>query len=251
MSEETPIVTEVASLETTIPNTSPVDTPSAPDFNSIIPQEFAEKPWVKDVKDIDGFFKMADDMKSELGRRAETAPAAPDSVDAYELSEPTDKEFQDSVKKMFLDNKVPPEMAKGLDAAWNELMAKRAPDPEAADAEFHKMTGELFGDRADEVMKTAKSLLSEHTPDSMTEQVNGLGNKELTIMAAVLDSIQDKFINEDDLPRGGAVVSGVKSNEEKRAEAKTLMATPEFKSKSHPSHDEVALKVAKLYESLT
>ena len=254
MSEETPIATEVISEETTIPNSVPTDTgaaPGAPDFQSIVPAEFADKAWVQDVKDIDGFFKMANDMKSELGRRAESStPSAPESVDSYELGEPANKDFQDAMKGMFLKNGISVDQAKALDADYNEIISKFSPDTEALDAEFDKMTGELFGDRLDEVLNTAKNLLSEHTPESMKDQVNSLGNKELTIMASVLDSIQAKFINEDDLPRERGGASSSASPEAKRAEAKALMASPEWKNKSHPGHDAVAIKVQELYKGI-
>jgi len=254
MSDDAPAATEIVDQETTIPNTSPTDVTNevtTPEFQSIVPQEYADKAWVQDVKDIDGFFKMANDMKSELGRRAEAAaPTAPDNVDAYQLSDPVDKDFQDAVKDLFLKNNVPVEMAKGLDADWAELVSKFAPNAEESDAEFSKMTDELFGSRADEAVQIAKGLLVEHTPEAFKDQVNGLDNKNLTIMAAVLDSIQAKYINEDDLPKGGDTVPGGISDIEKRAEAKRLMASPEFKSKSHPGHAEVAAKIDKLYQGI-
>jgi hypothetical protein len=251
MSEEAPIATEVTSVETTIPNSAPTDTGTSPDFQSIVPAEFVDKPWVKDVKDIDGFFKMANDMKSELGRRAETTVQGPESVDAYELGDPVNADFQNKVKEMFLKNGVSVELAKGLDADWNDIVSEFAPDQAQMDEDFHKRTGEVFGDRADEAVAVAKSLLTAHTPETMQDDVNGLGNKELTIMAAVLDSIQAKYINEDDLPRERGGATGVATSEERRAEAKSLMASDEWKNKSHPGHDAVALKVAKLYEGIT
>ncbi len=254
MSDDAPAATEVANQETTIPNSTPTDTtptPEAPTFESIVPAEFADKAWVQDVKNIDGFFKMADDMKSELGRRAEAAaPKAPETVEGYELSEPANPEFQAAIKDLFLKNGVPAEMAKGLDEGWNELVSKFAPNQEELDAEFAKMTDEVFGNRADEAVQIAKNLLAEHTPESMKDQVNALGNKELTIMASVLDSIQAKYINEDDLPRERGGASGAESADELRSRAKAIMATPEWSSKAHPGHAAAAAEVARIYDAI-
>ena len=35
---------------------------SAPEFSSIVPADYADKGWVKDVKDIDGLFKAYKDL---------------------------------------------------------------------------------------------------------------------------------------------------------------------------------------------
>lgn len=256
MTEEAAVAIDTGGVETTIPNQTPVETPAEsinPTFQDIVPQAYKDEAWIKDVKDIDGFFKMTGDMKSELGKRAEASPQAPENVDGYELSAPQEgsEDFQKAVKEMFLKNGVSSELAKALDADWNEMVQKFAPDKEALDADFDKRTEALFGDKTDDVLAKVKGLIAANTPESMVEDVNGLGNKEITILAAVLDNIDHKYISEDSLPRDGGPVPGQMSNEEKRAEAKKLIALPEAGDKSHPGHAAVQLKIDKLYEGIS
>lgn len=261
MSEEG--ATEITGVEASIPNTTPVAEVSAPELSSIIPAEYADKGWVKDVKDINGLFKLTDGLKSEIGKRPggipqETAPdevkaafykelGVPESVDGYEVSG-DNPDFQSGIKGLFHKANITTEQAKLLDAGFGELMKSLTPDSAALDEQFEALAKETLGERRDEVLSTAKQLLAENTanlPEDMQKAVNELPNKELIIMASVLDQIKQKYINEDSLPPSNQAATA--SAEDSRKRGYELMQSPAWKDRSHPDHARVAAEVAKIY----
>ena len=259
------VVSEVIGTETTMANTTPVEASVAPEFASIVPAEYADKGWVKDIKDTNTLFKMTDDLKSELGKRPAGIPqeggdwtefnkafGVPESAEGYELSAPQEggEGFQQSMREAALALGLSQKQMAGMDAAVNKFGAENAPegqDPEAQDAEFEKMTAETFGERKDEALANAKALISAHTPEQFKDSIESMSNKDLTIMASVLDGIQQKYINADDLPKAGGAVSSGMTAEAKQAQGRALMAMPAFQDKMHPEHAAVAAQVKTLY----
>ena len=257
MSEDS---TEIQGVETTMSNHTPAAEGTPTDFSSIIPAEYADKPWVQDIKDTNTLFKMTDDLKSELGKRPAGIPQAdgdwtefnktfgvPESADKYELGEASNPEFNSKMRDIMLEAGVSQRQAAILDAKYNELAGSMAPDTAAQEAEFEKLTTDTFGERKDEVLKTAKNLLLDNTPDGFSDRINDMSNTDLTILASVLDSIQQKYISEDSLPKGSGTVATGMSADEKQLRGRSLMASPAFKDKGHPDHAKVAAEVSSLY----
>lgn len=268
MEENSGEVIDNSSVQTTIANTTPTPAPEAGavDLASIIPEAYSDKPWVKDVKDIDGLFKLTDGLKSEIGKRPggipqETATdevkkafyselGVPDSVEGYELAAPQEgaEEFQSQMKETMYKLNLTADQAKGLDAAYNELVAAMTPDAETLNADFDKLAEDTLGERRDEVLATAKHLLAENTkelPPEMQEHISNLPNKELIIMASVLDQVNQKYIREDAIPAGGNSAAASQGSARERGYA--LMQTDAWKDKSHPNHAETAAEVKRLY----
>lgn len=262
-----PEVSQNAGVSIGMPNTTPTVEAAPTEFSNIIPADFADKPWVKDVKDIPGLFKMTDDLKSKMGERPAGIPhenstpeeraafnksfGVPEAAADYKLSDPIKghEDFQNRVRDIMLKNNLSQGQAEGLDADWNELMESLSPDPEAQNADFDKMATDIFGDNKDKVLSDANALLEAHSkdlPDDTKAAFNNLPNNILVPLAAVLNSIQGKYINEDDIPTGATVPSGM-SPEERRAKGATLMASPAWKDSFHPDHAKVAAEVKAIY----
>lgn len=260
--------TTTGGVATVIPVTTPSTEAATVNISDIIPSDYADKAWVKDVVDIPGLFKMTDDLKSKLGERPAGIPhdnstpeekaafnkafGVPENAEGYKLSDPIQghEDFQKRVRDIMLKNNVSQGQAEGLDSDWSELMKSLAPDPGAQDADFDKMATELFGDNKDKVLETSKALLEAHTkdlPDNIKDVFNGLSNDILVPLAAVLNSIQGKYINEDDIPSGGTVPAG-ESAEAKQARGRSLMASPAWKDKFHADHAKVAAEVTAIYK---
>lgn len=253
---------EITGVETEMKIETPV-TPAGPvDFSTIVPEAYAEKAWVQDVKDINGLFKMTDDLKSEMGKRPAGVPqddgdwtefnktfGVPESGDKYDLPAPVEggEEFQTQIRALLHGADISQRQAAKLDAGFSKMLEGFAPDTEAQEAEFQKLASDTFGDRQEDVMKIAKGLLDENVPAGFEDHVGKMSNKDLVIMASVLDSVQRKYISEDDLPKGDAKLEVGMSDDEKRSEGRTLMALPEFSDKGHPNHAAIVAKVNRLY----
>ena len=251
----------ITGSEAVIPNIAPAVAPV--DFSSIVPAEYADKPWVQDIKDTATLFKMTDDMKSEMGKRPAGIPEAggdwgefnkalgvPDTVEGYELNAPAEggEGFQTAMKEAALALGLRPEQLAGLDAAVGKFNEANPTETAIDPVAFEQITAETFGERKDEVLETAKSLLEAHAPEQFKSSIDGLSNENLTIMASVLDSIQQKYISEGDIPKGdGAVTMGGMSSEAKIAEGTRLMSLPEYSDKGHPNHAEVFEKAGRMF----
>jgi len=275
MPEETAATTEAAPQESTtggvsiaVPNTSaPAEATVPVEFSSIIPEGYADKGWVKDIPDIPTFFKMTNDLKSKQGERPAGIPhenstdeersafnksfGVPENAEGYKLSDPVKghEDFQNRVRAMMLKNGVSQGQAAGLDADWTELMKSLAPDTEVQAADFDKMATEMFGDKKETVLSTANALLEAHSkdlPDDIKNAFNDLPNNVLVPLAAVLNSIQKKYINEDDIPGGDPAPGGL-TPEEKRAKGRILMASPAYKDKFNSEHEATVAQVKAIY----
>jgi hypothetical protein len=262
MSDEAAPEVLTESVQTTMENTTPVDT-TVSDISSIIPAEYADKGWVKDVKDINGLFKLTDGLKSEMGKRPggipqETASdedkaafytelGVPESVDGYDLGE-GDADYQKGIRDLFHKANITADQAKMLAEGNAEIIKGLTPDAAAQDAAFDKIAEDTFGERRDEVLSTAKLLLAENVKDlspEMQEHVNNLPNKELIVMASVLDKIKEKYINEDSLPASNQAKAA--TAEDSRKKGYELMQSKAWTDRSHPDHARVAAEIARIY----
>ena len=269
MTDEVSTSTEITGVSAEVPFTSLPEESTAPVFADIVPEAFKDTPWVQDVKDIDGFFKMTGDLKSEMGKRPAGIPQSdatpeqwgefnkafgvPEKGDGYELEAPTPamEEFQKGLRDIYLKHDISQRQAGGFNESLIDLMESMSPGAAVTDEEFDTMSKEVFGDREKEALAVAKGLLAENTkdlPEAYQKIIDDLPNRQLVAMAAVLDKIQSKYINADDLPRTDAAsVSGAMTPEEKRAEGSRLMRLPEYSDALHPGHAAVVAKTREMY----
>jgi len=265
---EAPAVTESSSVSTSISTSIGTPENSGPQFSDIIPQEYAETAWVKDVKDINGLFKMTSDLKAKMGERPAGIPhensspeekaafnkafGVPENSGEYTLNEPVKgfEDFQDKMKDVFLKNGLSQEQAGGLEAGYNELIQSLVPDPEAQDAKFVEMGKKAFGNDYDTVMSDASALLEAHSkdlPDEFKDAFNKLPNDILVPLAGVFKSFKAKYINEDNIPKGGDAVHVAQSEDDKRAEGRRLMASEAYKNYDHIDHAATVAKANAIY----
>lgn len=268
MPDDTPIAADNSSVSIDMPNHTPIETPTIPELSLITPADYADKGWLTDIKDVEGLFKLTDSLKSEIGKRPAGIPqndastdewsnfnksfGVPGAADGYELSVPTEglEEYHKLTTEAFHKAGLSQRQAAILNEAQLDLMESLSPDTEAQEAEFQKMTTEVFGDRKDDAINVAKSLLDENTkdlPDAFKEVLNSLPNKQLIAITAVLDKIQSKHINADDLPSTVNAIATGMTDKERRAEGVRLMMLPEYNDRSHPGHAEIEAKVRAIY----
>jgi len=276
----TPVVTEPTSQTATIPSTAAPAT--APDdkkysFFETIPAELKDKPYLKDVKDFDGLYKKLDGAQELIGKRASGIPAddapteekeafakawgRPEKADGYTAPEiklpegvTKDPELEKFAKEIFFEaglNQNQVNIIQGkYEAKMLEAMQAQAADPAMSDDAFDKMTTDLFKDRTDTVLKNSQLLLKENLPEALQSKIEGLNNEALTVLAAVLDGVREKYISEDVMPREGEVPAGSDSVNELRQQARVLMAKPEYTNKSHKDHLGIAQEVKDVYDRI-
>lgn len=256
-----------------IPNNPPAPpaAPTYPEFATLVPAEFKDKPWVKETKDVPSLFKRFDGMLTEMGKKPAGIPqdnakpeevaafnkafGVPEAPDKYELVVPAEggmpKEMLDGVKGVFHKAGLSAKQAKMVSEGWNAMVAEQLKaagvQTEAQDANFETLATEIFAERKAEALATSKALLEKYAPEKFKAHINSLSNENLITMAAVLDGIRKDYISEDQLPRGG---NGTGVGADARTRAFDLMKTDAYKNSFHPDHDKVKKEVDTLYASL-
>jgi len=241
------------------------------DFHKLVPVEFQQKPYMKEVNSFDKMFKDFDNAQSLIGQKQAVIPAPdaapevwdayfskvrPEKADAYNLPETEyvkkfgrDEEFGNTMKGLFhkagLHQSQIDILTQGYDGILLEKAKGTADEAAKQSADFEKLADGLFGDKKDEKLKIANALLKEHTPKELQPHLQSLSNDNLTIMASILNSFHDKYMSEDNLNFGGKGSEG--DANAARAEAQQLMADPSYKDFRHPKHDATVARVNELY----
>ena len=248
--------------------------PEGVQFKDIVPGDYKDKPYMKDVKDIPSLFKKFDGAETLVGQRQSVIPGEgatdddwnkffdasgrPKTSDLYEFTTvkaadgtdvKRDPAFETAVKDIFHKAGISSKQAKAVQEPFDALIAKMATDQATTkDADFDKLASEAFGTDADKALDVGKKLLEEHMPKGYAEHFKNLPNESLILMAGVLKSVQAKYIKEDDIPGGGGGGGGsATSINELRKEGQMLMAKKEYQDSFHPDHKKVKAEVTDIH----
>ncbi len=252
--------------------------PDKMEFAHIVPPEYKDKSYMKDVTDVTSLFKKLDGAQTLIGQRPAGIPAdsasdvewnkyydaagRPKESKDYVFSEVVDKEgkkverneeFAGKVKTLFhtagVSAKQSAILQKGYDALITEMQQKQGEDANKQNLDFDKLATSTFGKDSEKVLTTAKQLIDAHKPEGFDEYLTALPNESLIILAGVLNNIQKKYISEDAINQAGTG-GGASTETELRAEAMRLMALPEYSDKFHPQHADTAAKVTEIYKRI-
>lgn len=242
-----------------------------------IPDEYKDKPYLKDVKDLNSLLKMLDGAQSKLGQRPagmpqDSAPQAewdkwyasirPEKAEMYEFKRDeavakalgTTPEIETKVKGIFHKWGITKAQAVGLqqdyEALQMDLGKEHLAKAQAEDEAFQKLGETSFGKDADSVMKQGKILLERLTPANMKPFLPKLSSEALVVLAGVLKSVKDKYIAEDIIPDGDNNGAGALTEAEISAKAREIMARPEYSNGTLPGHDAAVQAVKELYAKL-
>ena len=253
------------------------EAPATPVFKDIVPEEFRDKPYLKEYLDkpwdaaTQGeFFKKFDGAQALIGKKfAPPADDAPDDeVEKFHSSlRPAKPEDYGDITK--LGEKADPEFAKALPGLLHKSGATKAqakilmagikaffgPKEAAAlkaqadhDAEFDKLIEATYSKDATAKLERATGVLKELLPANLRQFVEGLDNKSLAVVTGITNALLDKYASEDDLggDKGGA---GGDSQDAAtlREEAKKLMGSEAYKSTLHKDHAKTKARVDEIY----
>lgn len=257
----------------TVPNAidpAPTD-PAPPDFGSVVPAEYKDKPYMKDVTSFEALFKQHDNVQSMIGKRPSGIPqdtdaqekwnefyksaGRPEKAEEYEFENaPEGMKRNDDIftqtKALFHQAGLSKKQAKELQIGYEKLIhGANTTAQQAFDTEFDTLAKEHFGDRQDKVLEDSAKLLKELAPQAFSEHISSLDNKNLIILSAVLDAVRQKYINEDSVPSTRDAEQTTRVN--MRSEGKKLMASDAFQNSFHPEHEATKARVTEIYKSIT
>jgi hypothetical protein len=239
------------------------------DFTKMVPQEYQGKEYLKTIKDPGSFFKAFDGAQELLGKRPAGIPhdnasddewkafnksfGVPEKPEEYDLGIPAeakvdpklDKGVRELMQKAGLNKRQAKMISEGYRGILGDVLKEKGIAAEQADADFTKLATETFGDRKDKVLENGNKLLAKYVPEKFKAGIEKLPNEQLIVLAAALDGIVKDYISEEQLPGGqsGAAVTA----DQKREEARKLMASEAYNNASHPEHAATVDKVNSMY----
>ena len=247
----------------------------------VVPTEYVEKGWAKDLKSYDDVYKKLDGAETLIGARPSGvdlpkedatpedlasfygAIGRPEEAGAYKfnregqseaMSAFNSDEMDSAVKEIFHKYGLRPEQATGLqtdyEALINTAFGEQIEAKQKLDDDFEKVTTEKFGNEKETILENAKVLLKQHTPSGFEEYVKDLPNESLIVMAGVLNDIKSKYISEDAFNNLGGGNNKGGSKDELRKQAQEMMQTKEFTDAFNPRYEETQAEVTELYAKI-
>lgn len=227
-------------------------------FRALLPAEIQAKPYAKEINNFGDFVKKFDGSQTLLGQRNAPAPEDPDEkwaefhgktrpekADAYVIPEipGVPPEFVKKVaegpllRSLLHKAGASPYQAKILSSEIMTILFKANSDMEkettaavaAKDASFTKMAGELFGDQKDNILANGKKYLATHLPENVRPLLEGMSEKELTVVLAATDGMARKFTGEDPFRGGGGSGGGGgETKDQLVAQMQAIMKEPAY-----------------------
>lgn len=250
-----------------------------PTLKEVVPQDLHDREYLKPLLGLEQtpetfaqVFKKLDGAESLLGKR----PAIPgkDAKDEdfdkfFEQFRPekpedyvipisegatADQGFLKAVRQAFHAGKISRVQASGFLKAMTEhgaAVQKAAQEAQKKkDLEFDALAKAALGEQNKPVMERVKKLIKENAPAAVQDQLERLDDKNLVLMAGVIDSIIKKYVPEDKLNGKGPDGSGGSGAKDKREEAKKLMASKAYTNWQDPEHESTVAKVNELYKEI-
>lgn len=248
-------------------------------FNSIVPQEFQDRPYLKPLLEkpltpeaYNELFKKLDGAEKLVGKKTGIPDSAtatpeeweqfyaklrPETADAYEFKSkdgapPPDAEFVKGIKGIFHKAGLTKHQAalvqEQFDAFVGEKVAAKVEAEKKLDAEFEAMTAKAFGADNAKTLESAKVLMNDLTPDELKPYLAKLPNEALVVLTGIMGAVRAKYVGEDRVaPGAGTTDNGGNAREE----ARKLMATEAYKDPWHKDHAATKARVESIYATFS
>lgn len=244
--------------------------PEGVEFDSLIPEEYRDKPYLKDVldkKDLKVVFDKLDGAQKLIGQRPGGIPkddasqeewdkfyqalGRPEKAEGYEFEiaedQPRDESFINNVKGIFHKYGLDSKRAKGLFSDVDALVQAAVGQQ---NEDFEKLGKEVFGKDRDKVLESSRKLIEQYTPEKLKGAVSKLSNENLMIMAGVLQGVKKDYIGEDPTDTGGVSRGTVETVDELRSKARKLMSKPGYSNSFATDHKEIRSEVDGIYKRI-
>ncbi len=252
--------------------------PDGVEFSQIVPDTYKDKPYMKDISDVDGLFKKFDGAESLVGKKTVGIPGegstdeertefyrslgVPEKADEYEFKAVVingkeverNTEFDGKVKGMLHKHNLTKEQALGVSADFEALAMEQNSEQieliKQMDKDFETKSAKYFGDKKDAILAETQEIVSKYAPEGFKEQLSKLDNDSLLIMSGVLHNYKTKHVSEDTINGGGGEGAGDVSIADLRAEGKRLYASEAYQNTRHANHQQVKEEYNQVYAKI-
>lgn len=254
-----------------------------------IPEAYKDRSWATSLKSNDDLWKLTDNAQSLIGKRPAGIPAkdAPDEEwqKFYNSARPAkaeDYKFTDveGLPEGFDASPYKQKAASILHEAglterqaqkvWDSYIkseleaagksrADREAQDKALDAEFDKLTGDIFGDKYEESAKLAQDLIAKHVPAELVSSYSELANNPKAMVAVIkaldgaqreISELHKKYGVEGSLPSGNGSSQGGESLDSVRTELAKLRVSPAARDFTNPEHKATMEKIDMLSQKV-
>lgn len=252
-------------------NASPL---SAIDLKSIIPAEFAEKGYLKDIiakNDFIGLLNQLDNAQSLIGKKLgipgpESTPeekakffealGKPKAHTEYAVKrEGMDDKTTEYFQKLFHSADLSKGQADKIMAALDQMGKDNSAAMEAAgkanDEAFDKLVTDTFGERADEAIANAKAFMAKYVPKELHAKMDEASNEVLVAVATLVDNIVKTYTREDNLLGGNKGITPPPfTADEIQGKMSELYNSPDYRDAFSAGHTAALAKEKDLKEKL-
>lgn len=254
------------------------ETLEAKPLKEIVPAEFHDRPYLKDLLDkpqgpeaFAEVFKKLDGAEKLVGKKVGIPESdKPEDWDGFLAKLRPEKE--DDYEIATREGARPdPELAKMLKSAFHaaglnkvqaaKFQAKIAPAIEARekamveqqkkiDEEFTALSEKAFGADRDKVYARVNAAIKENVPAEFHPHLDKLDNKSLVILAGVVNSVLKKYVPADKLDGGAGAGATGGDGGDLREEGRKLMASEAYSNWQHPDHEKTVSRVNEIYKTI-
>jgi hypothetical protein len=248
-----------------IPNTGVIDQTPPAENKFEIPAEYQDRAYLKDVTSIDDVYKKLDGAQSLIGQKIifptenstpeeilqfNKAAGMPEKAEDYTFEKLGEKErvaeYDAKVKELFHKYGISGKAATGFTKDYESLIDEVGKvQTEQSDKEFGELSKKVLGEKMEEIIASGKKLLEENLPEEFAEDFKNLPNKQLVLMASVLNNFKTKYIDEGIVTPPSGSITG-KTKEQLNTEVQDLMKDPAYKDGLHKNHQAVNDKITDL-----
>ncbi len=246
-----------------------------------VPDIYADKGWAKGLTSFDDLWKLTDGGQELIGKKAlPDASATPEQWDEHyksigkpdeagkytfnrdnfskEFQEAQNDEYDNAIKGIFhkagLQQRqvdiIQPEVEKLAIAIAEGKVKTDAEAQELANKAFDTVADKAFGANRDQILADTKVLLKEHVPKGFEEKIANLDDENLVILSGVLNSIKEKYINEDGSGAGEGGNAGADTVEDLKLKARTIMQSEEYRNSFNSNSESKRKEVRDLFEKI-
>lgn len=239
--------------------------PETPSF--AVPEAYADRGWAANLQSQDDLYKQFDNLQGMMGKKslptAESSDAdwdahyeqmRPANASEYEFALPegmeaeVNEEVQGKYKEGFHKLGLTPKQAQGIHDLHMGLEMEKAGEqqtPEQLDAEFDEKLGKMYGDKANDAIKTAHTYIATLDAESR-DSFADLPNDQMIAVVKLLNDTHAKFSREDGAPDGTPSTQARETTDAKVSRANELRMSDAARDPFHKDHKATRAEIAEL-----
>jgi hypothetical protein len=256
------------------------------EFQKLIPAEYRDKPYLKDIDSPDKLFKQFDNAQQLIGRKNATVPAQdaaetdwekyyettrPENADAYQFADPEldaddkqildylnqtkNEDFEKEVKGLMFKHGMTKKQAESFAKDYTKALVTKSRDTLKAQIDSAKLLNQDFTERAkknwgadtDKVLNRGKEYIGKYASPETKQLLNHMDNAGLIVLTEVIEGMHRDYVKGDSLTPSKDTSAGTSESIRKQAYALQSELMKNGSQQFDPNYDDKRKRVTELY----